>query len=125
MATGTAHTPKGKLRNKIFLFMALIGIVPLITAAALTYYVVTSSHRDDVAKVEAATLTQTGNDVQSFIVNDILAHTNVEIPYGGDIFATSSVPAQQYVLTQALGACHSPVRGVRESGRAGDRRRRS
>ena len=53
--------------NKIFLFMALIGIVPLVAAAALTYYVVTSSHRDDVAKLEAAVMTQTAGEVQSFI----------------------------------------------------------
>lgn len=104
MATQTKRTLKGKLRNKIFLFMALIGVVPLVAAAALTYYVVTSSHRDDVAKLEAAVLTQAGNQVQSFIINSILTHTNVEIPYGGNIFATSSVPAQQYVLSQALGA---------------------
>ncbi len=95
---------KGKLRNKIFLFMALIGIVPLVAAAALTYYVVISSHRDDVAKVEAAVLTQTANQVQSFMMNDVLAHATVEIPYGGNIFATSSVPAQQYVLGQTLAA---------------------
>lgn len=95
---------RGKLRNKIFLFMALIGIVPLVVAAALTEYVVTSSHRDDVAKLEAAVLTQTGNEIQSFIINDILTQTSVEIPYGGNIFATSSIPAQEYVLSQTLNA---------------------
>jgi len=104
MATPTAKTFKGKLRNKIFLFMALIGIVPLVAAAALTYYVVTNSHRDDVAKLEAATLTQAQGAIQSFINNDILTQTSVEIPYGGNIFATSSVPAQEYVLSQTLGA---------------------
>jgi signal transduction histidine kinase len=105
MATSAkGKTFKGKLRNKIFLFMALLGIVPLIAAAALTYYVVTSSHRDDVAKLEAAVITQTGGSVQSFINNDILTQTSVEIPYGGNIFATSSVPAQEYVLGQTLGA---------------------
>jgi hypothetical protein len=57
------RTFKGKLRNKIFLFMALIGIVPLVAAAALTYYVVTSSHRDDVANLEASVITQTGGQV--------------------------------------------------------------
>jgi hypothetical protein len=97
------RTFKGKLRNKIFLFMALIGIVPLLAAAALTYYVVTNSHRDDVAKLEAAQLAQTAGAVQSFINNDILTQTSVEIPYGGNIFATSSIPAQQYVLGQSLG----------------------
>jgi signal transduction histidine kinase len=96
-------TFKGKLRNKIFLFMALIGIVPLVAAAALTYYVVTNSHRSDVAKLEAAVITQTGGEVQSFINDDILTQTSVEIPYGGNIFATSSIPAQQYVLGRALG----------------------
>jgi len=84
--------------------MAIVGIVPLVAAAVLTYYVVTSSHRDDVAKLEAATLTQVGGNIQLFITDDILTQTNVEIPYGGTIFATSSIPAQEYVLSQALGA---------------------
>jgi hypothetical protein len=57
-----------------------------------------------VAKLEAAVITQTGGAVQSFINNDILTQTSVEIPYGGNIFATSSIPAQQYVLGQTLGA---------------------
>ena len=102
MATLANRTIKGKLRNKIFLFMALIGIVPLIAAAALTYYVVTSSHRDDVAKVEAAVLTQTGNEVQSFILNDIFTQVTVRFPNGGNIFAPPSISAQQYVLTQTI-----------------------
>jgi signal transduction histidine kinase len=108
MAPSPAATPpikktfNGKLRDKIFLFMALIGIVPLIAAAALTYYVVTSSHRDDIAKVEAAVITQTGNEVQSFIVDNILTPITVRIPFGGNIFATSSIPAQQYVLSQTI-----------------------
>lgn len=108
MATPTPPTStrtfRGRLWRKIFFFMLLIGIVPLVVAAALTYYVVTSSHRDDVAKLEAAVLTQAGGAVQSFIDNDILTQTSVEIPYGGNIFATSSVPAQQYVLGQTLNA---------------------
>jgi signal transduction histidine kinase len=102
MAMRMTKTYRGKLRNKIFLFMALVGIVPLVVAAALTYYVVTSSHRDDVAKLEAATITQTQSNMQSFIDNSILTQTSVEIPYGGNIFATSSVPAQEYVLSQTL-----------------------
>ncbi len=98
------RTYRGKLRRKIFFFMAFVGVVPLVIAAALTYYVVTASHRDDVAKVEAAVLTQTANQVQGFVANGILAQTTVEIPYGaGNIFATSSLPAQQYVLRQSLG----------------------
>ena len=98
----TNRTVKGKLRNKIFLFMALIGIVPLVAAAVLTYYVVMNSHRDDVAKVEAAVLTQTGNQVQSFVLNDVFAHATVEFPYAANIFSTSSIPAQQYALGQIL-----------------------
>jgi signal transduction histidine kinase len=98
----TPRNFKGKLRNKIFLFMALIGIVPLIVAAVLTEYVVTNSHRDDVAKLESAVLQQKGSEVQTFINQDILTQTRVEIPYGGNIFSTSSIPAQQYVLNQTL-----------------------
>ncbi len=95
----------GKLRNKIFLFMALVGIVPLVVAAIVTDYVVTSSHRDDVAKLEAAVITEKASEVQAFLQNDILTPTSVEIPYGGaNIFSTSSIPAQQYVLSQTLAA---------------------
>jgi signal transduction histidine kinase len=101
MATKTKRY-RGRLRWKIFAFMAFVGIVPLVVAAALTYYVVTASHRDDVAKVESAVLAQAGNEVQSYITNSILAHATVEIPYGGNLFATSSIPAQQYALGQAL-----------------------
>jgi len=95
---------KGKLRNKIFLFMALVGIVPLAAAAVLTNYVVTSSHRDDVAKLESAVLAQTRGEVQSFINEDILTQTSVEIPNGANLFATSSIPAQEYVLGQTISA---------------------
>ena len=96
---------KGKLRNKIFLFMALVGIVPLVVAAVLTNYVVTNSHRDDVAKLESAVIAQTQSQIQFFINNNILAQANVEIPReGNNIFATSSIPAQEYVLGQMLGA---------------------
>jgi signal transduction histidine kinase len=98
----TPRNFKGKLRNKIFLFMVLIGIVPLIVAAVLTEYVVTNSHRDDVAKLESAVLQQKGSEVQTFINQDILTQTRVEIPYGGNIFSTSSIPAQQYALNQTL-----------------------
>ena len=93
MTIATGRTFKGKLRNKIFLFMAFIGIVPLVAAAALTYYVVTSSHRDDVAKVEAAVLTQTGEEISRSSTTDPDA-ASVEIPYGGNIFATSSIPGR-------------------------------
>jgi len=93
---------KGKLRNKIFLFMALVGIVPLIAAAALTDYVVTNSHRDDVAKLEAAIVRQTGNEVQSFMLNNIFAQITVRFPTGENIFAAPSIPAQQYVLNQTI-----------------------
>ena len=55
--------------------------------------------------------------MQSFINNDILTQTSVEIPYGGNIFATSSIPAQEYVLEpDALHAAVLAVGGVRESG---------
>ena len=82
--------------------MALIGIVPLIAAAGLTYYVVMHSHSDDVAKLEGAVLRQKANEIQTFINQGILTQTRVEIPNGATIFSTSSVPAQEYVLNQSL-----------------------
>jgi len=89
--------------------MALIGIVPLAAAAVLTSYVVTNSHRDDVAKLESAVIAQTQSQIQFFINNNILAQTSVDIPSsniqgGTNIFSISSIPAQEYVLSQTLGA---------------------
>jgi signal transduction histidine kinase len=57
-----------------------------------------------VAKLESAVIAQTQNQIQFFINNNILAQTSVEIPSGGTIFATSSIPAQEYVLSQTISA---------------------
>jgi signal transduction histidine kinase len=90
----------GKLRNKIFILMALVGIVPLVVAAVLADYVVTNAHRDDVSKLESAVITQKAGEVQGFITQSVLGQTHVEIPYGPGINIDTN--AQQYVLKQTL-----------------------
>lgn len=96
----TPRSHKGRLRNKIFIFMLVVGAVPLVVAAALTEYAVTSAHRDDVAKLESAVLAQTSGQVQGFVQNDILAQTHVVIPFGSDLSIATS--AQQYVLQETM-----------------------
>ncbi len=91
---------KGRLRNKIFFFMLAVGIVPLLVAAALTEYVVSTAHRSDVAKLESVVLAQAGAQVQSFISDDILSQAHVVIPYGPNI--ESAPAAQQYLLQQTI-----------------------
>lgn len=90
------------LRNKIFSLMVAVGIVPIVVAAVVTVYVVRDSHRDDVAKLEAAVLTQKGDEVQNFIDQGLLAQTRVLTPNGPNIGVATS--AQQYVLSQTLQA---------------------
>ncbi len=82
--------------------MLVVGAVPLLVAAALTEYAVTSAHRDDVAKLESAVLAETASQVQNFVSSDILAQTHVVIPYGPDLAEATS--AQQYVLAQIVTA---------------------
>ncbi len=91
---------KGRLRNKIFFFMLAVGIVPLLAAAALTEYVVSSAHRSDVAKLESVVLAQAGVQVQGFISDNILSQAHVVIPYGPGI--ESAPAAQQYLLQQTI-----------------------
>lgn len=80
--------------------MLVVGVVPLLVAAALTEYVVSSAHRSDVARLESVVLSQTGAQVQSFINTDVLEQTHVVIPFGPGIDVATS--AQQYVLQQTV-----------------------
>jgi len=91
---------KGKLGNKIFFLMALIGVVPLVVAAGLTEYVVTNSHRDDVAKLESAVLLQKGIEIENFINGSILSQTRVLVPFTQSINVATS--AQAFVLKQTF-----------------------
>jgi HAMP domain-containing protein len=93
---------KGKLRNKIFFFMVLIGILPLACAVVLTEYVFTDSHKEDVSKVEAAVLQEKAVEIHDFIGQDILTPTQLEIPDGGSMYSTSSIEDQNFILGQSL-----------------------
>lgn len=96
----TSRSHKGRLRNKIFFFMLVVGVVPLFIAAALTEYVVSSAHRSDVASLESVVLSQAGAQVQGFVSSDILNQNRVIIPFGSGIQNATS--AQQYLLQQTI-----------------------
>lgn len=97
-----ARNYRGKLRNKTFFLMAVVGIVPIAVAAFLTQYVVTNAHRDDVAKLESAVLREKASEVQNFIDQSILAHTQIVVPYAQSL--TIATSAQAYALSATLTA---------------------
>ena len=80
--------------------MAAIGIVPIIVAGALTEYVVTNAHRDDVAKLETALIAQKASEIQSFIDNNLLTQTRVVVPFAPSL--TIAPAAENLVLKQTL-----------------------
>ena len=92
------RAPKGKLRNRIFLVI-LIGLVPIVVATALGISAVQSSHREDVARLEAAVLTQTAEEVEHYVDENILAHPRLIAPTGVSINTTS---AQQFALSETM-----------------------
>jgi len=57
----------GKLRNKIFLTMALVSIVPIFIAAFLSLYSIDTSHRADVANLEGALISQKYAEIKNFL----------------------------------------------------------
>lgn len=80
--------------------MVLVGLVPLVIAAAVEYYVVEKAHEDDVAKLETAVLNQTSDEVTDFISTNILVGPSIIVPTGSGIVVATS--AQQFALQQTF-----------------------
>ncbi len=58
---------RGKLRNKIFVMMALVSVVPIFIAGFLSVYSITLSHRVDVANLEGALIDQAYGEMKNFM----------------------------------------------------------
>ncbi len=80
MAEEIRH-PRGKLRNKIFLFMLSVSIVPILAAAFMSLYSITVSHRIDVANLEQAVLNLKAREIVSFMNTDIAAAFKFVVPF--------------------------------------------
>lgn len=80
--------------------MVAVGVVPIVIAAAVTVYVVRDSHRDDVAKLESAVLTEKASEIQNFIDQSLLGQARVLIPSGPNLGIATS--AQEFVLSETL-----------------------
>ncbi len=80
--------------------MALVGLVPLAVAAGITQYVVANAHRDDVAKLESAVITEKGGEIQNFLDQNLLTQAKVVVPVGPGIDVSTS--AQKFVLGETL-----------------------
>lgn len=88
-----------RLRNRIFLVI-LIGLVPIVLAAALGVSAVNRSHANDVAALEAAVLGQKAHEIENFVGGEVLSHPSVVVPYGSGM--TISTSAQQFALKNIL-----------------------
>jgi len=93
------HVRKGRIRNRIF-FVILIGLVPVVVTAVLGVRAVRDSHRNDVARLESAVLTQKAQEVSNYIDGQILGQTRVLMPHGPGIGVATS--AQKFVLGETL-----------------------
>ncbi len=90
---------KGKLQNRIFLVI-LIGLVPIAVAVGLGIYAVQSSHREDVARLESAVLTEKAQEVENYVNEDILSHPRIISPQGTNI--EQSTATQEFALSQTM-----------------------
>ncbi|HUZ92564.1 MAG TPA: sensor histidine kinase [Candidatus Paceibacterota bacterium] len=55
---------RGKLRNKLFVVIAIVSVVPIVFVGALSWFSLTASHRVDVANLEDALLAEKLNEVR-------------------------------------------------------------
>ncbi len=90
---------KRKLRNRIFLVI-LVGLVPIAVAVGLGIYTVNSSHREDVARLESAVLTEKAQEVETYVNENILSHPRIVSPQGTSIAQSTS--AQKFALSQTM-----------------------
>ncbi|MDP2598202.1 MAG: sensor histidine kinase [Candidatus Liptonbacteria bacterium] len=61
------HAHRGKFRNRVFLIIALVSVVPILLAGFLSVYSVAASHRIDVANLEDALLNQKLREIQNVL----------------------------------------------------------
>ncbi|MDO8536984.1 MAG: sensor histidine kinase [bacterium] len=100
---------KGKLRNKIFLMMALVSVVPIFTAGFLSVYSIRASHKIDVANLEDALIDLKRTEIKSFMADFINpAGGAFRLKTSGD--ESADVPLEQKIFFwKAISATFSAV----------------
>lgn len=58
---------RGRLRNKIFLMMALVSVVPVFAAGFLSVYSIRASHKESVANLEDTLINQQYAEIKNFV----------------------------------------------------------
>src|ERR1051325_6935616 len=69
--------PKGKLRNKIFLILIMVSVVPILIEAFLSSNIVNVTHRSDIARLEDEALGQKEAEIKAYVDNQILGQTKI------------------------------------------------
>ena len=90
---------KGKLRNKIFLMMALVSIVPVVVAGFLSVWSITLSHKIDVANLEGVLIEQKRNEIKNFMDN-VVGNLQLRVAY--EQVSDIDPQAKKILLTQML-----------------------
>lgn len=91
------HHLRGKLRNKIFLLMALVSVVPVLAVAALSIYSIRTAHRTDVATIEATLLNQKYEEIEEFMGNEL---NTFQTKYATDKTEDIDVDTKRVLLKQ-------------------------
>src|SRR5581483_11952799 len=88
----------GKLRNKIFLMIAIVSVLPIGIAGAITIWSSIVAHRVDVAKIEDGLVNQKSGEIKSLIsqtVGQFTLHVEEDV---------TSIPSSSamYVLSNLI-----------------------
>ncbi len=69
-----------RLRNKIFLGVALVALIPFVLSGLFALYVMNSSHNDDISKIERNLLSEKRVETQKY-VSDSLSELELNLPF--------------------------------------------
>lgn len=102
------HRPKGKLRNKIFLIIASVSVVPVLLAGFVSIYSLGATHKIDVANLESMLLNQKYSEIKNFLNN---ISGTIEVKVDSEKTDTSGFPpnAQNFLLKRFMDGIPSLV----------------
>lgn len=105
---------KGKLRNKIFLLMALVSIAPVVVAGVSSVYGINLSHRVDVARLEESLINKAAAEIDASLSAALENGTNINLDTGVVVEAKLGERGYLYLvdLEGRLIAGGGPFKGV-------------
>ncbi|MBU6500257.1 MAG: sensor histidine kinase [Patescibacteria group bacterium] len=93
--------PKGRLRNKIFLVIASVSVVPIVIAGLISVYSIRESHKVDVANLESVLIDQKYGEIRNFI-NGITGVIEVKVATDKTDDSDFTLSTKKFLLKQFL-----------------------